>query len=309
MKLEDTTSPACNRRLRTILSSASVQHELELLAPLRFPLVGFYYGEVGAEWSSEGRLESDYMHHIEIALAGRRQIVFRGEVMEVKPGMAYWFPGNTPLERRCDDQCKVLFLKFRCEWLPGVDPLLDWPERRPVLIGPCDLGYWLAWLKPKHNPSCSRLLELQARVSEWVATVIPGLEGVIRSHLQTHARFQPVFSLIEDKLGANLRVEELAKAHGTSVHAFSMAFTRDTGMSPKAYVKRRLNQEAIQLLTNTELKLKQVADRLSFCDEYHFSRFFTKANGVPPSRYRLSLVKDVAGAPSANAWRGGFRRP
>ena len=292
MKLEDTTSPACNVGLRTILSSASVQHQLELLAPLRFHLMGLYYCEVGAGWSSQGRLESDYMHHIDIALAGRRQVVFRNEVLEIKPGMAYWFPGNTPLERRCHELCKVVFLKLRCEWLPGVDPLLDWPGRRPKLIGPGDLSYWRTWLHPKHKSTTSRLLQLQARISGWVAAAVPDLDHVIGSHLQTHARFQAAFSLIEDKLGANLRVEELAKAHGTSLHAFSMAFTRDTGMSPKAYVKRRLNQEAIQLLTNTERKVKEVADQLKFCDEYHFSRFFSKTNGVPPSQYRLALMKN-----------------
>jgi transcriptional regulator GlxA family with amidase domain len=120
---------------------------------------------------------------------------------------------------------------------------------------------------------------------------VPNLDHIISNHLQTHGRFQPVFSLIEEKLGADLRVEELAKAHGTSLHAFSMAFSRDTGMSPKAYVRRRLNQEALQLVTNTELKVKQIAERLKFCDEYHFSRFFSKANGAPPMRYRLTLMK------------------
>ncbi|MBI4325723.1 MAG: helix-turn-helix transcriptional regulator [Chloroflexi bacterium] len=292
MRIQDTTNPACHAGMRTILSSTSARHQLEIAGRLRFHLVGLYYCEVGAEWSSQGKLESDYLHHIDIALAGRRKVVFRDEVLEINPGTAFWFPGNTPLERRCHERCKVLFLKLRCEWLPGVDPLLDWPDRRPKLIGPCDQSYWRAWLHPKHNPTTNRLLQLRARILEWVAAVVPDLDDVISRHLQTHAQFKEVFGLIEDKLGANLRVGELARAHGTSLHAFSMAFARNTGMSPKTYLERRLNQEAIQLLTNTELKVKQVADELKFCDEYHFSRFFSKANGIPPSRYRLALRQD-----------------
>ena len=81
MRLQDTTSSTCNAGVRTILSSASVHHELELLAPLRFHLVGFYYAEVGSEWGSRGRLESDYLHHMEIALTGQRQVVFRDKVL------------------------------------------------------------------------------------------------------------------------------------------------------------------------------------------------------------------------------------
>lgn len=289
MRLENTTSPANEPGVKTIFSAESARHQLNLLDRLRFVLVGLYHCKIGPEWSSNGRLESDYLHHIDIALTGRRQVVFHGEVMDIKPGMAYWFPGNTPLERRCRERCEVVFLKLRCEWLPGVDPFLDWPDRRPAETGSGDLGFWRAWREPKRALTTSRLLQLQARISECVATAVPDLDQVIGNHLRTHAQFQAVFKLIEEKLGADLRVEALAKAHGTSLHAYSMAFSRNTGLSPKAYLKRRLNQEAIQLVINTDIKLKQVAEQLRFCDEYHFSRFFRKANGLPPLAYRRAL--------------------
>jgi YesN/AraC family two-component response regulator len=32
--------------------------------------------------------------------------------------------------------------------------------------------------------------------------------------------------------------------------------------------------------------MKEIAEKLSFSDEYYFSRFFQKLNGAPPSRYR-----------------------
>jgi AraC-like DNA-binding protein len=279
--------------MRTLLGPPSARHELELAERLRLHLVGIYYCEVDSAWSSHGNLESDYLHNIDLALTGHRQVVFRGEVLDINPGVAYWFPGNTPLERRCRERCKVLFLKLRCEWLPGVDPLLDWPGRRPEPIGTFDSRYWRSWLQPTRKVSVNRLLQLQARVSEWVASVAPNLDEVIDTHLKTHTQFNAVFALIEEKLGANLRVEELARANGTSLHAFSMSFARNTGMSPKAYLQRRLNQEAIQLLTNTDLKIKEVADKLGFCDEYHFSRFFSKTNGLPPLRYRQALFQQV----------------
>ena len=94
MKLADTTNPACNAGLRTIVSSASVLQKLDQISRLRFNLVGLYHSSVGSEWSSEGKLESDFLHHIEIALSGRRQVIFRGDVIEIEQGKAYWFPGN-----------------------------------------------------------------------------------------------------------------------------------------------------------------------------------------------------------------------
>ena len=53
-------------------------------------------------------------------------------------------------------------------------------------------------------------------------------------------------------------------------------------MSPKACLKRRLNQQAMQLLLNSGLKIKEVASQLGFSDEFHFRRFFCIANGLAP---------------------------
>jgi transcriptional regulator GlxA family with amidase domain len=143
------------------------------------------------------------------------------------------------------------------------------------------------------EPACLRAClseyarrQADAQVGNWLAGVLPPLDALLCWHLETHARFTTVFSLVEQKLGADLRISELAKAHGTSLHAFSMAFSNNTQMSPKEYLNRRLNQEAIQLVTGTDLKIKEIADRLRFTDEFYFSRFFQKLNGVSPSRYR-----------------------
>ena len=129
------------------------------------------------------------------------------------------------------------------------------------------------------------------RIVDWIAGAVPNLNEVILQHIQTHSQFNTVFDLIERKLAPNLRIEELARAYGTTLHAFSMAFARNTGMSPKAYVKRRLNQEAMQLLLNSDLKIKDVASRLRFGDEFHFSRFFRTANGLAPLRYRKAFAR------------------
>lgn len=63
------------------------------------------------------------------------------------------------------------------------------------------------------------------------------------------------------------------------------------GMSSKACIKRHLNQQAMQLLPNTNLKIKEVADQLHFSDEYQFSRFFRMLNGLAPIQYRKALAK------------------
>lgn len=286
MKQVDTTDARAHSRSHALLSEAGARRALEIATGFRTHLIGMYYCDFGLEWSSGGKRQCDFLHHIEIPFAGQRQVLHGDRCLDLKPGKAYFLPGNTPVERRCQERGRVLYLTFRCEWLPGVDPLLDWPDRTPTAIGPCSMKEWESWRKSDWYTDANRLLQLHAQLENWLAAVLPSLNALIDRHLKTHARFEPVFKLVEEKLGADLRITELAKAHGTTLHAFSMAFSSNTNTTPKEYLNRRLNQEAIQLVIGTDLKIKEIAERLRFTDEFYFSRFFLKLNGAAPSQYR-----------------------
>jgi AraC-like DNA-binding protein len=236
-------------------------------------------------------MESDVYHHIDLVSSGRRQIIHDGKVTELLPGWAWFLPGGTPVERRCDEDCQVHFIKFRCEWLPGVDPLLDWPDRRPLRVGRWDQGTAQKLLRPGASPDMKMLLLLQAQILVWLAEALPDLEQIISEHLVSHRRFEPFFQIMEARLGADLRVSELAAAMRLPVSSFSMAFSKSMGMTPKAWLSRRLNQEAIKLLIQSDEPIKQVAYRLKFIDEYHFSRFFKRINGIAPTAYRQRFFR------------------
>ena len=289
MKLTDTTDPNAYAGMKTLVSNASAARETALAEKFRLHLLGMYVSDVGSEWSSHGRRQSDYLHHMDITLSGRRQVVCGDQTHDLEPGQIWFLPGNTPVGRSCEEPCKVLFFKFCCECLPGVDPLLDWPGREPRLAATCDVGEWREWTDGDRPIGVVDLLLLRGRLLSWLVTAVPELDEVVTRHLASHSQFTGVFDLIERELGADLRLSTLAENYGTTVEAFSMAFSRGTGMSPKEYLTRRLNQEALQLVINTDLKLKQVAERLRFTDEFYFSRFFKKFNGSSPKDYRNRL--------------------
>lgn len=286
MKLQDTTNPDVHPNVQTLLSETRSQKALELVSRFRVHPLGVYHAEVGAEWNSRGRKESDFLHHIDLVCSGRREVIHSSTTAVLEPGWAWLLPGCMPVARRCETPGSVYFIKFRCEWLPGVDPLLDWPERQPLRLGRWDEAAFRALWSPTGDPDTRSLFILQAQIHAWLAASLPDLQGIILKHLQTHSRFERVFDLIEHRLGADLRLERLAAAMKMSVPAFSMAFSRSVGLSPKAYLSRRLNQEAIRLLIQAESPVKEVAFKLRFSDEYYFSRFFKKLNGVPPAHYR-----------------------
>ena len=98
---------------------------------------------------------------------------------------------------------------------------------------------------------------------------------------------QGLATLLSDRSNRGmLRVHALAETHGTSHDTFAKNLAQATGMSPKESVTRRFNQQAIHLVIHFGLKMKEIADRLGFSDEFYFSRFFQRRNRVAPTAYR-----------------------
>jgi len=288
-RLIDTTDPVAHERLRTIVSTGTAERETRLAERFRIHLLGMYAAVVGPEWDSGGKRQSDYLHHIDIGLSGTRRIVHQGTTYVLRPGEVWFLPGNTLVERQCSENCEVLFFKLSSEWLPGVDPLLDWPDRQPRCAGTTELDVWRNAIEDDQVVGMTGILRLRGQVLQWMANAVPELDELITRHLTSHTQFTRVFDLIEARMGADLRLIDLAKANGTTTEAFSTAFIKSTGMSPKDYLTRRLNQEAIQLVINTDLKVKQIAQRLRFSDEFYFSRFFKRLNGCSPLAYRQQI--------------------
>ncbi|MEK0445427.1 MAG: hypothetical protein RLZZ399_748 [Verrucomicrobiota bacterium] len=284
MKSSDSKHPIIYRQNSPIFTEGEGCTPMALAARLHFPIVEFHHALVGPEWGSEGRLESDYLHHVNLVVGGEAWLWRGGKRFDLKPGFAYLLPGNLPARRECPEYYETFYLKFRCEWFAGVDFLLDWPEREHCVLGPWDPQEWRAeWSEPLTVNACMRM---QAQLVRWIAEAVPDLGAIVRRHVDGHARFEAALGLMDARLDARLRMSEVAAAQGVGVHAFSMAFRRVFGLSPKAYFNRKLNEAILRRVTDTDVSMSRIGEHFGFSDEYYFNRFFTKMNGLSPLRYR-----------------------
>jgi AraC-like DNA-binding protein len=80
----------------------------------------------------------------------------------------------------------------------------------------------------------------------------------------------------------------LAEQLGISQSTLRRKFQQAVGTSPHAYVLQCRTAEARRLLGETDLSIKQIADRLGYSDVYFFTRQFKQLSGVPPGTYRKS---------------------
>ena len=62
----------------------------------------------------------------------------------------------------------------------------------------------------------------------------------------------------------------------------------DFARTPMEYLKRRRLEEARHLLVTTDGPMSEVAARVGFANQFHFSREFKAAFGATPSAYRAT---------------------
>ena len=92
--------------------------------------------------------------------------------------------------------------------------------------------------------------------------------------------------LNEENYYNNYTLLELSKLSGLSLETFRKKFTYEIGESPISYVLRGKINYSKQLLTNSDMSIKQIGYKVGFNDPYYFSRIFKKFEALSPQHYK-----------------------
>ena len=101
-------------------------------------------------------------------------------------------------------------------------------------------------------------------------------------------RLARVLAYVESSLHERLPVGALAREASMSPFHFARMFKLATGHSPHQYVVLRRMEHAKQLLGATTLPIVQVARRVGFRTQAHFTGVFSRYAGTTPKAYRLT---------------------
>lgn len=83
-----------------------------------------------------------------------------------------------------------------------------------------------------------------------------------------------------------LCVEEIAETFKYSPSHYSVLFKQKTGLSPIEYFIRLKIQHAGELLTGSDLIVKEIAGKVGYDDPFYFTRIFKKVTGKTPKEYK-----------------------
>lgn len=212
--------------------------------------------------------------HIEQPLSG-------GSLVYVLPGVPHWYG---PVGQAPWNEVHLVFegTAFEAAHQRGlIDP--DHPVRRLLPV-----DYWLPRLDafrtgraPRtrtgtDDETCS-LLRLLVEIDGATGA---GATAVAGNWLDESRQ-----RLGED-LAARVDLARLAAAAGMTYETWRKRFQTDVGMPPARYRLHRRVDAARELMRNSALPNREIAQIVGFSDEYHLSRQFRQVTGMTPTQFR-----------------------
>jgi AraC family transcriptional regulator len=108
----------------------------------------------------------------------------------------------------------------------------------------------------------------------------------IESQGMSGRRLREVLSYVEDHLGRELSLKEIADVAGLSVSHCNTAFRKSVGMPVHQYVIRRRVERAKTLLSEGKLSISQIAVEAGFAHQSHLAYHVRRLLGVSPMSLR-----------------------
>ena len=94
----------------------------------------------------------------------------------------------------------------------------------------------------------------------------------------------------ENYCDPSLRIDQVCDRAHVSRSSLQRRFVRCLGVTPKQYVNRLRINRAVDMLTEGQISIREVAYACGFDDEKYFSRVFKSAFGYPPASFIKNLV-------------------
>ncbi len=100
----------------------------------------------------------------------------------------------------------------------------------------------------------------------------------------TNMQLQQAIDYIQDRLGGDLSLIQIAENINISPNYFASLFKQKTGISPHQYVIQQRVDRAIVLLQKTDLRISEIASRVGFSSQSHLTHHIKRATGMTPKQ-------------------------
>lgn len=193
----------------------------------------------------------------------------------------YWLPPDSPAWQFyyvCVHGREVM--RHWIHLCESVGPVVEMPEDSPVLAQIGELVA-LGTAGEVRTPYQASSLAYGLTMS-LLHTYLP------RAGTQRSAAITRACRYARANAGELVGVAEMARAAGLSRAHFSRIFAASEGMAPGEYLRQMRVELAVQLLSETDLTVAEIARHSGFGESAYFARAFRRAVGLSPREFRRS---------------------
>lgn len=136
--------------------------------------------------------------------------------------------------------------------------------------------------------------EQEAGYQQMLGGIVHHLLGVAYSYnkqanfedMQVVNKINKAKIIVAENYDKGISPESIAESIGMSYSWFRRIFKQYTGFSPINYIQEIKIRKSMEMLTNTNLQIKEIAYEAGFNNAEYFSTTFKKKTGYTPDRYR-----------------------
>ena len=231
-----------------------------------------------------GRLD----YYLMCVLSGTMTVRMNDTLQTVTAGDAVLFPPKHPYFYSYDgkgDDLNYLWVHFTGSHAQsyleelGLDPL---PFHGNAAFDAHGLSFFRSLFDVFSKDSTNKELKLSA-------TLLQILLSVSGAALGNHKSSNPLarsLQYINASYTDDIQIPALAAMENLSNSRYHVLFKETVGVSPRAYITMLRMRHACELLSNTNLTVKQIGALVGYEDSHFFCKIFKSKIGVSPSLYR-----------------------
>jgi AraC-like DNA-binding protein len=227
--------------------------------------------------------------------------VLEGRALELHAGSAVLIPPNVAHELLAREPGARLSARFT---LPGAQGSGD---DVPVCAVQ-DLGPELGPVWDRFEQAIVAFSSRPAQAEAWLWDLLWELaDRTLRSRReqpQLHVALTRACRVVHARLTESLTLADLARPAGVSPAHLTRLFRAELGITATDYLRRCRMERALQLLTRSELPIKEIACEVGIPDLHAFNKAVRRGYGVSPRELRARGL-----APSTLSLRSAGRRP
>jgi len=210
-----------------------------------------------------------------------------GTLHTVSPGSLFVCPPRLPhaIEaRKNDNPISYYAVLFQIEEMRELEALLYNAGTKP----PRNIGrnYRFFFEELKERSLSSSSMKRQAALHQLISFLYLMGDGDIPRGEPGNIHLVKALDMMQDEVYGRLKLPDLAVKLGITESYLIRLFRKKLNITPMKYYTRLKVEAAASLLADTSLAIYEIADRLKFYSEYHFSRVFKHYTGTAPSLYR-----------------------